>query len=84
MLGLHCCAHAFSSCDGQASHCGGFSCCGERVLGARAQQLGFLGSRAQAQELWPTGLVALRHVGSFQTRDQTHPPALLVGVLSHV
>ena len=31
-----------------------------------------LGSRAQAQELWPTGLVALRHVGSFQTRDQTH------------
>ena len=66
MLGLHSCAHAFSSCDGQASHCGGFSC-GERVLGARAQQLGFLGSRAQAQELWCTGLVAPWHVGSFRS-----------------
>ena len=38
-LGLRCCAWAFSSCDGgatlrcgaQASHCGGFSCCGAWV-----------------------------------------------------
>ena len=29
------------------------------------------GSRAQAQELWPTGLVAPRHVESSQTKDQT-------------
>ena len=51
-LGLPCCTQAFSSCGeqgllfvagfvvgfvAQASHCGGFSCCGARALGARAQ-----------------------------------------------
>ena len=44
-LGLHCCARAFLwlrrvgatlCCGSQASHCGGFSCCGARALGARA------------------------------------------------
>ena len=44
-LGLRCCAWAFSSCGewgllfrcgAQASHCGGFSCCGAQALGARA------------------------------------------------
>ena len=29
------------------------------------------GSRAQVQKLWWTGLVAPRHVGSFQPRDRT-------------
>ena len=28
----------------------------------------------QAQELWHTGFVVLRHVGSSQTRDQIHVP----------
>ena len=45
VLGLRCCARAFSSCGkraslccgAQASHCGGFSCCGARALGMRAQ-----------------------------------------------
>ena len=49
VLGLCCCAQAFSSfssrhysvavrgcCGAQASHCGGFSCCGARALGAGA------------------------------------------------
>ena len=45
VLGLHCCTRAFSSCGERgamlhcgawASHCGGFSCCGARTLGARA------------------------------------------------
>ena len=45
VLGLCCCVRAFSSCDepgatlhcgGRASHCGGFSCCEARALGARA------------------------------------------------
>ena len=45
MLGLRCCARAFSSCGergatlccgARASHCGGFSHCGARALGARA------------------------------------------------
>ena len=44
MLGLRCCARAFSSCGergalrcgARASHCRGFSCCGARALGAQA------------------------------------------------
>ena len=45
MLGLHCCIQAFSSCskkellsscNAQASHCGGFSGCGAQALGAQA------------------------------------------------
>ena len=31
---------------------------------------------AQAQQLWLTGPVALRHVGSSQTRAQTHVPCI--------
>ena len=43
VLGLHCSTRAFSSwwcvgaalrCGAQASHCGGFSCCGAQALGA--------------------------------------------------
>ena len=42
----------------------------EHRLQARSlQQLWLAGSRAQAQQLWRTGLVALRHVRSSQTRD---------------
>ena len=42
VLGLRCCVWAFSSwdewvhCGAQASHCGGFSCCGAWALGAWA------------------------------------------------
>ena len=45
VLGLRCCTWAFSSCGergvalrcaAQASHCGGFSCCGAQALGAWA------------------------------------------------
>ena len=36
VLGLRCCAWAFSSCGEWVSHCSGFSCCGARALGARA------------------------------------------------
>ena len=44
-LDLHCCVLALSSCSergllsgcgAQASHCGGFSCCGALVLGSQA------------------------------------------------
>ena len=50
-----------SSCSARASHCSGFS-------------LWFPGSRAEAQQLWYTGLVAPRHVGSSQSTDQTLVP----------
>ena len=44
----------------RASYCSGFSCCGARARGTRAQQLWLAGSRVQAQQLWRMGLVALR------------------------
>ena len=53
-LGLHGCTRAFSSCGEQASHCGGFSCCGARAVGARA-------SVVVAHGLSSCGLQALEH-----------------------
>ena len=76
-------AGATLRCGAQASHCGGFSCCAAGVLGARAQQLWLVGSREQAQQLWCTGLVALRHVGSSQTRARTHVPCIGRWILNH-
>ena len=42
-----------------------------RLQGTWAQLLWLLGSRAQPQWLWHTGLAAPRHAGSSRTRDQT-------------
>ena len=76
-----------SWCGTLASRCSDSSCCRAQVLGRSAfsscdvwaQWLQLPGSRdglrswgAQAQELGFTGSVAPRHVGSFQTREQTH------------
>ena len=41
------------------------------LQGTWAQELQLPDSRAQTQQLWHRGLVALKHVGSSQTRDQT-------------
>ena len=93
VLGLRCCARAFSSrgeqgllssCGVRASRCGGFSCCGALAPGradfnscsTQAQLLWHKGSRLQTQELWPSGLVALWHVGSSQARDRTCVPCI--------
>ena len=46
----------------------GSSCVGFNSCDTRSQQLWLAGSRAQAQQLWCTGLVAPRHVGSSRTR----------------
>ena len=63
VLGLCCCAQAFSSCGERgatlhcgagASHCGGFSCCGARALGVWA-------SVVVACGLSSYGLWALEH-----------------------
>ena len=56
----------------------GFSNCG-----AQAQQLQLAGSRAQAQQLWRTGSVAPRHVGSSQTWAQTRVPCIGRWILNH-
>ena len=64
-LGLCCCAQALSSCSERgllcgmrASYCIGFSCSGAQALGKQASVVVARGSRAQAQWLWHTGLVA--------------------------
>ena len=56
----------------------GFSSCG-----MWAQQLWLTGSRAQAQQLWRTGLAAPRHVGSSRTRDRTRVPCIGRRILNH-
>ena len=55
----------------RASHYHGLSCCGAQV------------PDAQAQQLWLTGLVAPRHVGSSQTRAQTRVPCIGRQTLNH-
>ena len=60
------------------SRCTGFSSCG-----TRGQQLWLVGSRAQAQQLWHTGLVAPQHVGSSRTRTRTRVPCIGRRILNH-
>ena len=55
----------------RASHYRGLSCC-------RAQA-----PDAQAQQLWLTGPVAPRHVGSSQTRARTRVPCIGRRILNH-
>ena len=69
-----------NSSGARASRCSGFSCCGAQAprhagfssCGSWAQQLHLPGSRAQAQYLGRTGLVAFRHEGSYRIRDWIH------------
>ena len=80
VLGLCFCARVFSSCGkrgplfimvrGPLHYRGLFYC------GAQAPD-------AQAQQLWLTGLVALRHVGSSQTRARTRVPCISRQILNH-
>ena len=49
--------------------------------GSRAHR--FSGCSTQAQELWGTGLVALRLVESSRIRDQTHVPCTGRQILIH-
>ena len=58
-------------CGARASHCRGLSCCG-----AQAPDV-------QAQQLWLTGLVTPRHVGSSQTRARTRVPRIGSQILNH-
>ena len=80
VLGRRFCARASSSCSkrgplfhrgARASHCRGLSCCGAQA------------PDAQAWQLWLTGLVARRHVGSSQTRAQTRVSCISRQILNH-
>ena len=55
----------------RASHHRGLSCCGAQA------------PDAQAQQLWLTGLVAPRHVGSSQPRARTRVPCIGRQILNH-
>ena len=55
----------------RSSHYRGLSCCGAQA------------PDTQAQQLWLTGLVALRHVGSSQTRARTRVPRVGRQILNH-
>ena len=92
VLGLHCCAQAFSSCRERGllfvAVCGLLiavaSLVAEHGLQARGlQQLWLAGSRAQAQWLWRAGLVAPRHVGSSRTRARTRVSCIGRRILNH-
>ena len=61
----------------------GSGCAGLGSCGGGAQYLQFPGSRAQAQWLWLTGLVALLHVGSSQTRGRTRVSCIGRWILCH-
>ena len=91
-------AGATLCCGAWASHCGAFSCCRAQALGTRAsvvavgglsscggwaQQLWLVGSRAQAQQLWRTGLVAPWHMGSSWIRAQNPRPCIGRWILNH-
>ena len=56
----------------------GFSSCG-----MWAQKLWLVGSRAQAQYLWCTGLAAPRHLGSSRTRARTRVSCTGRRILNH-
>ena len=60
-----------SGCGAQASHCGGFSCCGAQALEPQASVAG------------EHGLVAPWHVESSWTRDQTPSPGTGRQILIH-
>ena len=64
-------AGATLHCSARASHHRGLSCCGAQA------------PDAQAQQLWLTGLVAPRHVGSSQTRARTRVPCIGRWILNH-
>ena len=61
----------------------GSRCVGFSSSGTWAQQLCLMGSRAQAQQLWRTDLVAPQHVGYSWTRARTHVPCNGRQILNH-
>ena len=61
----------------------GSSCLGFSRCSTQAQWLWLRGSRASAQQLWCTGLVAPQYVESSQTRDWTCIPCVGWWVFIH-
>ena len=67
-----------------ASHCAGFSSCKAWARGAWHQRLQLTGCKHGLSScVWHMHLVALRHVESSWTRDQTHVPCIGRQILIH-
>ena len=80
MLGLHFCGRAFSSCGKWGplfiSVRRPLTIAASLVAEHRLQTL-------RLSSLWLMGLVALRHVGSSQTRARTHVPCISRQILNY-
>ena len=92
VLGLRCCAQAFSSCGKRGplflQVCGLLTAVASLAVehglqARRLQQLWLAGSGAQAQYLWRMGFVAPWHVGSSRTRARTCVPCIGRRSLNH-
>ena len=89
VLGLRCCATAFTCCGergwgGYSSlQCAGFSWWLLLLWSTGSRRAGFSSCGARAQQLWRTGLVALRHAGSSRTRAGTRVPCIGRRILNH-
>ena len=79
VLGLRFCARAFSSCGKRGPLF--IAVCGPLTIAASLCQA--QAPDAQAQQLWLTGRVAPRHVGSSQTRARTRVPCIGRQILNH-
>ena len=79
VLGLRFCARAFSSCG----KWGPLFIAVRGPLTVAASRCGAQAPDAQAQQLWLTGPVAPRHVGSSQTRARTRVPCTGRQTLNH-
>ena len=79
VLGLRFCVRAFSSCGERGPLF--ITVCG--ALTVVASRCGVQAPDVQAQQLWPTGPAALRHVGSSQTRARTRIPCIGRQILNH-
>ena len=79
VLGFRFCARAFSSCGKR----GPLFIAVRGPLTIAASRCGAQAPDAQAQQLWLTGLVAPRHVGSSQTRARIRVPCIGRQILNH-
>ena len=79
MLGLRFCTRAFSSCG----KWGPLFIAVHGPLTIAASCCGAQAPDAQAQQLWLTGPVTPRHVGSSQTRARTRVPCIGRRILNH-
>ena len=90
VLGLRCCAQAFSSCNswGLLFNCSVWWLLLLQSMGSKFLSFTSCGSwpsvvEAQGVSFCGTGLIALLHIESSKTRDRTHVPSIDRLILNH-